>query len=70
MGGKGSGRWPYSTSMDSRLLNHVPFERKVDFNRTVAALNVSDYCDWVLAGRPGLTNIEPHLVRRFMNQST
>lgn len=43
----------------------VPVGRKLEVGKHVKEMGVAEYCDWVLAGRPGFSDLAPQKIREW-----
>lgn len=48
--------------------NEIKAAHKTNIEQLIGELSVSDYCDWVRAGRPGLIEMSPATMRRWMQE--
>jgi hypothetical protein len=45
-----------------------PIARDIEWNRLIKEMPVREYCDWVLAGRPGFSDMAPHRIRAWQKE--
>lgn len=48
-------------------LRDRPLARDIEWNRIIKDMLVHEYCDWVLAGRPGFADMAPHMIRAWQS---